>query len=203
MAIERLAPWPEAAAPHWVGHAAAGGWVHRLSRSLAPRLPADDAARDARRVQAGWPGLNDDWLVDGTAQWLGGGLVRADGDACRALDLDPGAEVLRGRWLLGRERQAAGIAERILPLPASLGTVAAIALLALPGPHALRSLQRASAIVADRGEPTVAAALGLPGGTPLLRLRQWRYGGDGRTIELRTVHWRADRASVLMELRDR
>ncbi|NRF66888.1 UTRA domain-containing protein [Aquincola sp. S2] len=159
----------------------------------------EPAATDDSR--GGWPGLDDGWLGDGSARWLDGGVAEATDEERSALALDPGACVLRARWLQQRGGRPLALIRRSLPPPGGAPVLApAVARLMLThaGPPAARSLQRASATTADADE---AALLRLRRGAPLLVLRQCRYGVDGRPIEVRAAFWRAESATVLMELR--
>lgn len=58
--------------------------------------------------------------------------------------------------------------------------------------HGVRAIKDEAHLEAVAAPPTVAAALGIPAGQPVLRARQRTQGDDGTVVECAEVHYNAD-----------
>lgn len=159
----------------------------------------------AGRSPVGWPGLDDGWLEDGGMRWHDCVQGPPSQDERLALALDHAVYVLRGRWLQERGGQPQALISRSLPSPGgsqALPPATVSTMLTLPAAPAARLRHHASAVIAGAGHATLRRLLHLPLGAPLLVLRQCRYAEGGQPMEARTAVWRADAATVLMEMRN-
>ncbi len=149
--------------------------------------------------------FSEDMRVRGLAPgsvWLERGVDRPTPDEAMALDLSPGARVLR----FARIRTADGVPMAVerASLPADL----------LPGPEvvegslyealarngyrATRALQRLRAELV--AEPD-AGWLGVPAGSAVLSIERRAFLADGRPIEFTRSRYRGDRYDFIAELR--